>query len=92
MSENKNDLSPLGRQLLGHAGIMKFFTQSEFDAALTEAKAEIMAIAIQTTKQALLIEREECAKIAEKYKDGLERNYSEIIAEAIRNRIPSQRQ
>ena len=92
MSENKNDLSPLGRQLLGHAGIMKFFTQSEFDAALTEAKAEIMAIAIQTTKQALLIEREECAKIAEEYKDGLERNYSEIIAEAIRNRIPSQRQ
>jgi len=92
MSENKNDLSPLGRQLLGHAGIMKFFTQAEFDAALTEAKAEIMAIAIQTTKQALLIEREECAKIAEEYKDGLERNYSEIIAEAIRNRIPSQRQ
>jgi len=86
------ELSPLARQIMGNAGTMKFFTQSEFDAALTEAKAEIMAIAIQTTKQALLIEREECAKIAEEYKDGLERNYSEIIAEAIRNRIPSQRQ
>ena len=86
------ELSPLARQIMGNAGTMKFFTQSEFDAALTEAKAEIMAIAIQTTKQALLIEREECAKIAEEYKDGLERNYSEIIAEAIRNRIPNQRQ
>jgi hypothetical protein len=94
MSENKNDLSPLGRQLLGHAGIMKFFTQSEFDAALTEAKAEIMAIAIQTTKQALLIEREECAKIAESHIDGTPEwnSAASNIAEAIRNRIPSQRQ
>ena len=31
-------------------------------------------------------EREECAKIAYEYADGLERNYSEIIAEKIRAR------
>ena len=31
-------------------------------------------------------EREECAKIADSYADGLERNYSEIIAEKIRTR------
>ena len=31
-------------------------------------------------------EREECAKVADEYKEGLERNYSEIIAEAIRAR------
>ena len=31
-------------------------------------------------------EREECAKIADEYADGLERNYSEIIADAIRAR------
>lgn len=31
-------------------------------------------------------EREKCALIADDYADGLERNYSEIIAETIRNR------
>jgi cyanate lyase len=40
------------------------FTQEEFNKALGEAKAEIMAVAIQSTKQAIAIEREECAKIA----------------------------
>jgi hypothetical protein len=40
------------------------FTQDEFNTALTEAKAEIMAVAIESTKQAIAIEREECAKIA----------------------------
>ena len=32
------------------------------------------------------VEREECAKIADSYADGLERNYSEIIADKIRAR------
>jgi len=32
------------------------------------------------------IEREACAKIADSYADGLERNYSEIIADKIRAR------
>ncbi len=31
-------------------------------------------------------EREACAKLADKYAEGLERNYSEIIADAIRAR------
>jgi hypothetical protein len=31
-------------------------------------------------------EREECAKVADEYANGLERNYSEIIADAIRAR------
>lgn len=31
-------------------------------------------------------EREACAKVCEKYANGLERNYSEIIADAIRAR------
>ena len=83
MKKFDNDLSPLGRQLLGNAGVMKFFTQSEFDAALTKAKAEIMAIAIQTTKQAIAIEREECAKICE---ESVEYSGS-TLAELIRNRM-----
>ena len=81
MKKFDNDLSPLGRQLLGNAGVMKFFTQSEFDAALTEAKAEIMAIAIQTTKQAIAIEREECAKLADECVN------IELLGDAIRNRM-----
>ena len=62
---SKEDLSPLARQLLGHANIAPMFTQREFDKALAEAKAEIMTIAIEATKQAIAIEREECARLAE---------------------------
>jgi len=80
------ELSPLARQILGHGKVMPMYTQKEFDAALTEAKAEIMAIAIQTTRQAILIEREECAKLADECVN------IEELGEAIRNRIPSQRQ
>ena len=80
-----NELSPLARQILGHGKVMPMYTQKEFDAALTEAKAEIMAIAIQTTKQAILIEREECAKLADECVD------IEKLGDAIRNRIPNQR-
>jgi len=62
---------------------MKFFTQTEFDEALVLAKAEIMQVAIETTKQAIFIERQACADIAK------EAGQDEI-AEKIRNRIPSQ--
>lgn len=79
----KKELSPLARQLLGNAGTMKFFTQTEFDEALVLAKAEIMQVAIETTKQAIFIERQACADIAK------EAGQDEI-AEKIRNRIPSQ--
>jgi hypothetical protein len=43
-----------------------FFTQDEFNQALTEAKAEIMAIAIQTTKQAIAIERQACSEVCKR--------------------------
>jgi len=87
-----NDLSPLARQILGHGKVMPMYTQKEFDAALTEAKAEIMAIAIQTTKQAILIEREECAKIVDAWADSLSSEPEMVkIAAEIRNRIPNQR-
>ena len=80
MTKQDAELSPLARQLLGNSGAMKLFTQTEFDAALTEAKAEIMAIAIQTTKQALKIERNACADIALAWSQ-------EELSEAIRNRM-----
>lgn len=70
------------------------FTQDEFNKALGEAKAEIMAVAIQSTKQAIAIEREECAKIAhfmqlnDAREAGLDvTNFKSPIAEAIFTRL-----
>jgi len=80
MTKQDAELSPLARQLLGNSGAMKLFTQTEFDAALTEAKAEIMAIAIQTSKQAILIERNACADLALEWSQ-------EELSEAIRHRM-----
>jgi hypothetical protein len=57
------------------------FTQDEFNKALTEAKAEIMAIAIETTKQAIQIEREACAEMADNCLN------IETLGDAIRNRM-----
>jgi len=79
------ETSQLARQLLGQEHV-KFFTQQEFDGELAIAKAEIMAVAIETTKRAIMIEREECAKLADECVD------IEKLGEAIRNRIPTQRQ
>lgn len=80
-----SELSNFQKNFLAGSGHIEVFTQKEFDDALVLAKAEIMTVAIETTKQAIFIEREECAKIAE------EEGQTEL-AEKIRNRIPTQRQ
>lgn len=59
------ELSPLARQLLGTNNHVKFYTQQEFDESLAIAKAEIMAVAVQTTKHAIAIENEACAELAD---------------------------
>ena len=53
------------RFLLGQGAGQTLYTDKEFSEALAQAKAEIMAIAIQTSKQAIMIERDECARILE---------------------------
>lgn len=83
MTKQDAELSPLARQLLGNSGAIKLFTQTEFDAALREAKAEIMAIAIQTSKQAIAIERNACADLALEWSQ-------EELSEAIRHRMRPQ--
>ncbi len=83
MTKQDAELSPLARQLLGNSGAMKLFTQTEFDEALREAKAEIMAIAIQTSKQAIAIERNACADLALEWSQ-------EELSEAIRHRMRPQ--
>jgi len=74
-----------------------FFTQDEFNKALGEAKAEIMAVAIQTTKQAIFMERQACAEMAFVYEAKLagkedDEEFNSPLANDILNRIPTQRQ
>jgi hypothetical protein len=72
------------------------FTQNEFDKALSEAKAEIMAVAIQTTKQAMFLERRACAQMlldmADMEDDGTVCTALRNAAEQMFNRIPAQNQ
>ena len=81
----KKEMSQLQRQLLGGGGHITLFTQQEFDDALDEAKGEIMLIAMQTAKQAVELERDECAKVAEAMDLPL-------VAEAIRNRLNNKKE
>ena len=87
------EMSQLQRQLLGGGGGVTLFTQQEFDDALAIAKAEIMAMAIEASRTAVMMEREACAKIVDTWAESMvgEPEMTKI-AEEIRNRIPSQRQ
>jgi len=62
------------------------FTQQEFNEALEDVKKEIMAYAMQATMMAIMLEREACAKMADECVN------IEELGDAIRNRIPEQRQ
>jgi len=93
---SKVDLSDFQKRfLLGQGAGQTLYTAKEFEEALAQAKAEIMAVAIQTSKQAIMIERDACAEIVEEEmaeQDTAVRGVLEMLAERIRNRIPSQRQ
>ena len=91
----KKELSGLARQILGTSGAVTFFTQQEFDSALAVAKAEIMTVAIQTSKQVIMIERQACADLVRDLAKDQAIGTAQVLesaAEAILNRIPSQRQ
>ena len=72
------------------------YTQNEFNAALTEAKAEIMSVAIQTTRQAIFFERRACAQLlmdmADADDEGAVCTALRNAAMEVMNRIPAQRQ
>jgi hypothetical protein len=78
---SKPELSPLARQILGHANVMPMFTQKEFDRALEEAKADIMAFAIDAARQAVAMENEACARLADDCVN------IETLADSIRQRL-----
>lgn len=72
------------------------FTQDEFNKALSEAKGEIMAVAIQTTKQAMFLERRACAQMlldmADMEDEGTVCTALRNAAQQMINRIPAQNQ
>jgi len=90
------EVSQLARQLLGSTGAVEFYTQKEFDEAMAIAKAEIMTVAIETTKRAIMIERTECSKLvaelANQEDEGEVATALMNAAKAVYNRIPSQMQ
>jgi len=65
------ELTDFQKKFFARGTNSRVFTQEEFDEALALAKAEIMQIAINTTKTAISIEREECAKIVDVMRKGL---------------------
>ena len=76
----KVELSDFQKKFFAQGTGQQLFTAKEFEDALAQAKAEIMAVAIQTTKQAIGIEREACARIAQEWSQ-------EELAQAIRTRM-----
>lgn len=90
------EMSDFQRKFMAHGLAQKLWTQEEFNQHLNEAKAQIMAVAIETSRTAIMIEREACAelvdKLASEEDEGDTSTALKNAAEAIRNRIPSQRQ
>ena len=80
-------MSDFQKQFLAKGVGNTLFTQGEFDDALNTAKAEIMAMAIEASRTAVMMEREACAKLVENFNGENDLN---AIASLIRNRIPSQ--
>jgi hypothetical protein len=66
------ELSDFQKKFFARGTGATLFTQEEFDQALAIAKAEIMQVAINTTKTAISIEREECAKVVDVMRKGLD--------------------
>ena len=89
----KKEMSQLARQILSGGGHVTMFTQSEFDEALALGKAEIMKVAIETTKQAIKITNDACAdlvdELAAQEDEGETCTALKNAAEAIRGRIKS---
>lgn len=81
-------MSDFQKQFLAKGVGNTLFTQGEFDDALNTAKAEIMAMAIEASRTAVMMEREACAKIADEW-GGVNSVLS--LSDRIRNRIPSQK-
>lgn len=74
-----SEMSAFQRKFLNRAGAIDLFTQEEFDKELELAKQEILQMAIIITAEAISMEREFCARVAEKF--------DQAAADAIRNHV-----
>jgi hypothetical protein len=83
------EMSDFQKSFLSKGTGNKLFTQEEFDGELQAAQAEIVAMAISATREAVRIEREACIKIIEDYSDGVNDpfNVCKPLIEMIRNRV-----
>jgi peptide subunit release factor 1 (eRF1) len=87
-------MSDFQKSFLGRSG-MQVYTQKEFDEQLAIGKASIMQVAIDTTKTAIAIERNECAKIVDEMRKSMDCPDApmvldvtlERLADQIRNRL-----
>lgn len=70
-------LSDFQKSFLARGTGETLFTQKEFDDQLAIAKAQIMQIAIETTKTAIALEREECAKIMDRLAENKDTPFKE---------------
>lgn len=86
---SKGEMSDFQKAFLAKGTQSTLFTQKEFDEALAFAKAEIMAMAIEASKTAVIMEREACSRIIAEWKEELD---PISMAKAILERIPEQRQ
>ncbi len=59
------ELSDFQKKFLAVGQGQQVFTQHEYDNAVAAAKAEIITVAIEATKYAISMEREECALLAD---------------------------
>ena len=74
-----SEMSAFQRRFLNRAEAVDLFTQEEFDKELELAKQEILQMAIIVTKEAISMEREICARVAEKF--------DQTAADAIRSHV-----
>lgn len=83
-----SEMSDFQKSFLAKGTGNRLFTQEEFDDALQTAQAEIVAMAITATREAIRIEREACAKIAEDWAGSMAGEPEMLeIAKEIRNRV-----
>jgi len=89
-------MSDFQRKFLARGTGQQLYTENEFNEKLSQKLAEIMAVAIDTSKTAVMIEREACAEVVQSLADSEDEGETctalRKAVEAIRNRIPTQRQ
>jgi hypothetical protein len=66
------------------------FTQEEFNNELALAQAQIMKVAVDTTKTAIAIERDECAKLVDAMRENLEGVDTPMVLDVALERLADQ--